>query len=342
MADDSNFRAPRDDYQGGDQPQWNTQDQSGNWDNQGQPGQGRRHQRGDWGNQADDYAQGQPGAPGGTDQNQPGYQGQPGNWGGQGHPGHGHHHGHAGGPQGGYQGQPGDQPGGFQGQPGGFQGQPGNWGGPQPGYQGQPGGFQPDQSGYQGQPGGYQGQPGGYQGQPGSGTISFNPNDPQQRQELQQWLQGLQGSNPPSQEDLGRLYQGLSGHLEPQHIIDATAHAVQGMPPQQRTSFITTITQWLQQHGITPQQAGVQTTNPQQMSPQDVGRLIGFAQQQNPGILDQLFGPNGPLSNPVVQVGLAGLLAYAANRFLNQPGGMHLNLPNINLPNIFGQGSQPQ
>jgi len=141
-------------------------------------------------------------------------------------------------------------------------------------------------------------------------------NDPQQRQAALQYLQQFQGGNTQQlpHEDLGHMYQGWANGAPPQHIEEATANAVQQMPQQERTGFIQQITGFLQQHGITPQQAGVQNTNPQQMSPQDVGRLVGYAQQENPDALQQLFSPNGLLGNKVVQIGLAGALAYAASQ----------------------------
>jgi len=164
---------------------------------------------------------------------------------------------------------------------------------------------------------------------PGAGApgSTFNLNDPQQRDAALQWLQQFQNQGTDSgntqrlpHEDLGRMYQGVASQAQPQHIADATANAVQQMPPQQREGFINTVTGWLQQHGISPAAAGVQTTNPQQMSPQDVGKMVGYAQQQNPDVLQQLFSPNGALGNKAVQVGLAGLLAYAATQVFKKPG----------------------
>ncbi len=164
---------------------------------------------------------------------------------------------------------------------------------------------------------------------PGAGApgSTFDLNDPQQRQAALQWLQQFQNQGADSgntqrlpQEDLGRIYQGVASQAQPQHIADATANAVQQMPPQQRQGFIDTVTDWLQQHGISPAAAGVQNTNPQQMSPQDVGKMVGYAQQQNPDVLQQLFSPNGALGNKAVQLGLAGLLAYAATQVFKKPG----------------------
>jgi len=164
---------------------------------------------------------------------------------------------------------------------------------------------------------------------PGAGApgSTFDLNDPQQRDAALQWLQQFQNQGADSgntqrlpHQDLGRMYQGVASQAQPQHIEEATANAVQQMPQQQREGFINTVTGWLQQHGISPAAAGVQTTNPQQMSPQDVGKMVGYAQQQNPDVLQQLFSPNGALGNKAVQVGLAGLLAYAATQVFKKPG----------------------
>jgi len=48
--------------------------------------------------------------------------------------------------------------------------------------------------------------------------------------------------------------------------------------------------------------------------------LLGFAQQQQPDLLNQLFGSGGFTSNPVVRMVLSGILAYVAQRFLGNLG----------------------
>ena len=116
------------------------------------------------------------------------------------------------------------------------------------------------------------------------------------------------------------MYQGVASQAQPQHLADATANAVQQMPQQQREGFINTVTSWLQQHGISPAAAGVQTTNPQQMSPQDCRQNGGLREQENPDVLQQLFSPNGALANKAVQVGLAGLLALRPRKSSRKPG----------------------
>jgi hypothetical protein len=252
---------------------------------------------------------GQPQQEGYTSQGGDNQQGQQGGYGQGQQGGHPHHHHWQ------DQGQQGGQPGDYM--------QGGQQAGYDPGQQagyGQQGG---QQAGYGQQPGApAQGQQGGYSQQPGGAApgANFDLNDPQQRQAALQWLQQFQGGNTQQlpHEDLGRMGQQWAQQAQPQHVADATASAVQQMPPQQREGFIQQITGFLQQHGITPQQAGVQASNPQQMSPQDVGKLVGYAQQQNPDALQQMFSPNGLLGNKVVQVGLAGALAFAASQAFKQ------------------------
>jgi len=164
-------------------------------------------------------------------------------------------------------------------------------------------------------------QPGGYippqnQQYPAPGNSTFNLNDPQQRQQALQWLAQAQSGQTQQlpHDQMHHAYRQWSQQAPPQQVADATSHAMQQMPQDQQQSFAQQVTGWLGQHGITPQQAGVQQTNPQQMSPQDVGKMVGHAQQQNPDALHQLFSPNGLLGNKAVQLGLAGVLAYAASK----------------------------
>ncbi len=152
----------------------------------------------------------------------------------------------------------------------------------------------------------------------GGGHIAFNINDPQERQRILQQLQNYGDGNTQrlAPADLGNMAHGWVNQAQPQHIADATTHAVQQLPPQQQTDFIHHVTGWLQQHGVDPQQAGVHSPAGQPLSPQDIGKVIGHTQQQNPDLIKQLFSPGGALQSPAVQVGLAGALAFAASKFL--------------------------
>jgi hypothetical protein len=89
------------------------------------------------------------------------------------------------------------------------------------------------------------------------------------------------------------------------------------------------------QKGLNPQAAGVRTTNPNQMSPQDLAQMTSYAQQQDPSIIRQL------LSNPLVGMAISAALSYALQRFLGGTQGYNQPAPQ-QMP-YGGQGyTQPQ
>ncbi len=76
----------------------------------------------------------------------------------------------------------------------------------------------------------------------------------------------------------------------------------------------------LTQQGYNPQQAGVPTNNPYNMSPQEAARLTSYAQQKNPEILHQIMGPGGPLGSTGAKLAVAGIAAIAAKQLLGGGG----------------------
>ena len=53
-------------------------------------------------------------------------------------------------------------------------------------------------------------------------------------------------------------------------------------------------------------------------SPRELGRMTRHAAQRDPDLLQQLIGPNSPLSGRVGKMVMAGLASYAAKRFLGR------------------------
>ncbi len=72
----------------------------------------------------------------------------------------------------------------------------------------------------------------------------------------------------------------------------------------------------LTQRGYNPQQAGISSYDPYNMSPHDAARLTSYAQQQNPDILHQIMGPGGPLGSTGAKLAVAGIAALAAKQIL--------------------------
>src|SRR5438046_3173639 len=96
--------------------------------------------------------------------------------------------------------------------------------------------------------------------------------------ELGQWLQQYQSGNTqqvPHQE-VQQAYQQFAQDAPPQQVQQATQYGYQHVPQQQLPAIASTLLNVFQQHGLNPQAAGVQTTNPQQMDPQDLARLTQY------------------------------------------------------------------
>ncbi|HMA36535.1 MAG TPA: hypothetical protein VKY74_18915 [Chloroflexia bacterium] len=137
--------------------------------------------------------------------------------------------------------------------------------------------------------------------------------------QLGQWLQNYQAGNYDQvpHDQVQQAYQQWTQSVPPQQAQEATTAGFQQVPQQQLPGIASSLINMFQQHGLNPQAAGVTTTNPQQMSPQDLGRMTHYAQQQQPDIIKQQFQPGGALTNPLVGLALAGALAYGASRFLH-------------------------
>lgn len=109
-------------------------------------------------------------------------------------------------------------------------------------------------------------------------------------------------------------YQQFVQQAPPQQVYQAHEQAYQQLPPNQQQNLFSTVIGALMQHGVSPQQAGVQPNNP---SPGNFAQALQYA-SQHPEIFQSLFGQNGALSSPVAKMVLAGALAVAANQFMNR------------------------
>ncbi|MBA2393293.1 MAG: hypothetical protein H0V70_11190 [Ktedonobacteraceae bacterium] len=102
----------------------------------------------------------------------------------------------------------------------------------------------------------------------------------------------------------------------PQMVQQAHEQYYQQMPPQQRGNLMQGLLGGLMGRGVTPQQMGIQNTDPYSMSPQEAARATSYAQQQQPDILHQIMGPGGPLGSTGAKLAVAGIAAFAAKQLL--------------------------
>jgi hypothetical protein len=147
----------------------------------------------------------------------------------------------------------------------------------------------------------------------------FGHNNQQQYQNYANaWDQGTYGQIP--EQEARQHYQQFVQNAPPQAVEQAHAQYYAQMPPQERTSVVQALLNSLTQHGYNPREAGIQNTDPNTMSPQDAARLTAYARQKNPDILQQVFGPGGPLHSTAAKLAVAGVLALAAKHFLSASG----------------------
>lgn len=160
-----------------------------------------------------------------------------------------------------------------------------------------------------------------YQNNQGSQGFQDNQGYQGNPQQYQEWMQHYQQGNynQVPHDQVHQAYNQFAQQANPQQVQQATAQGYQQIPPQQHASVASTLLSFFQQHGLNPQAAGVQNTNPQQMSPQDMARMTQYAQQQQPDALKQLFQPGGTLSNPLIGMAVAGALAYGASQLFKKP-----------------------
>ncbi|MDQ6693719.1 MAG: hypothetical protein M3014_04760 [Chloroflexota bacterium] len=138
--------------------------------------------------------------------------------------------------------------------------------------------------------------------------------------QLGQWLQSYQsgnGANVPH-DQVQQAYSQWSQGVPPQQAMEATQYGYQQVPQQQLPGIAGSLLGMFQQHGMSPQAAGVQNTNPNNMTPQDMARMTQYAHQQQPDAIKQMFGQGGALSNPLAGMALAGALAYGASRMMGR------------------------
>lgn len=156
----------------------------------------------------------------------------------------------------------------------------------------------------------------------------FGQDQPHRQQDYQDFSDRYDRYNDPNDptddtyfdpRDVQGRYRQMMRNAPPDVMDDAHMDAFQRLSPQQREQLAYQMYQAQQQQGYDPR------VDPRQLAqdPREFSRYMRRSEQQNPGIMDQLMGnAQGPLSNPLVKMALAGAAAAAARRFLSGGGGM--------------------
>ena len=139
---------------------------------------------------------------------------------------------------------------------------------------------------------------------------------------LQNVLKGLNGDEPDRLRDFSRRYQDgppdqgytdqeakehygtLAGRLPTGEYEASAEDAFSRLSPQERRQS----GEWLEQRSG----GRVQTATTD--DPRELARATNQVQQEQPNLLQQVFGEGGALSNPIAKMAVAGIAAMAAQR----------------------------
>lgn len=143
-----------------------------------------------------------------------------------------------------------------------------------------------------------------------------DPNTHVAPEETNRYFDRFTQSNHP---EFQQAADGYLSQMDPTQF----AQAAQNMNPDQRAGLMGSLFGALQNAGIDLGSLGgllgLRTTNPQQMDPDDIARVAGYAQRNAPGALQQAAREQPfllkALGNPLVQGAIAVMAArYLSNR----------------------------
>lgn len=126
------------------------------------------------------------------------------------------------------------------------------------------------------------------------------------------WDQGTYRQLP--EQEVQQNYQRFVQNAPSPLVQQVHEQYFQQAPAEQRGGLLQGLLSGLMQRGVSPQQVGIQNTDPYSMTPQEAARLTSYAQQQHPGLFQQV------MSNPAAKMAVAGLVAYAAKQMLSNRG----------------------
>ena len=123
--------------------------------------------------------------------------------------------------------------------------------------------------------------------------------------------------NNVSHQEAFNHYQQFVQQASPQQVQEAHKQAFQQVPQNDRQNIFDSLLGALTQHGVNPQQVGVQGNNP---TPENLSQITQYI-SQNPNLLESILGKNGALSSPIAKMVLTGALAVVANKMSNRGRG---------------------
>jgi hypothetical protein len=147
---------------------------------------------------------------------------------------------------------------------------------------------------------------------------------PANREEAREHYDQIAGAVP--QDVLASVIGPAVGSLPADQVETRVRNSATEMTPQQRGGFLQTLLgglggggglrSVLDQIGVSPQVAD----DPQQATPEEVGRVARYAKQERPEIFDQAMGFYAKHPTLVKVLGTMAITAIAKNLFTKRPG----------------------
>jgi hypothetical protein len=149
---------------------------------------------------------------------------------------------------------------------------------------------------------------------------------PANREEAREHYDRIAGAVP--QDILASVIGPALESLPPDQIETRVRNSATEMTPQQRGGFLETLLgglgasqsgglrSVLEQIGVSPRVV----ENPQQATPEDVGKVAAYAKQERPDVFDQAMGFYAKHPTLVKILGTMAITAIAKNLFTRRPG----------------------
>ena len=147
---------------------------------------------------------------------------------------------------------------------------------------------------------------------------------PANREEAREHYDRIAGAVP--EDVLASVIGPALGSLPPEQVETRVRNSATEMTPQQRGGFLETLLgglgaggglrSVLDQIGVSPQVAD----DPQQATPEEVGKVAAYAKQQRPEIFDQAMAFYAKHPTLVKVLGTMAITAIAKNLFTKRPG----------------------
>jgi hypothetical protein len=134
---------------------------------------------------------------------------------------------------------------------------------------------------------------------------------------INRYQQGAPADGIDAQETADH-YQQIAPQLPTDVYRDSARDAFDRLSPQEREQFSAWLRERASQQGVAlpGQLSDPRAAQQAAQSPSSMADALSQVQQDQPNVLQQIFGEGGALSNPIAKAAVAGIAAMAAQRLM--------------------------